>query len=109
MSDRHKHRPITFRPPERDRARLLAYVARTGQPLRAVLAQALAQFLDRVSGDTTSAPVETPQAKRAARKPAPGTATKPAPKQAQDTSKAPHRCPVKGWCGVCGEMKGGKR
>jgi len=41
-------------------------------------------------------PVERPAPERAARRDAgPG--------------KVPHRCPVKGWCEVCQEMKGGKR
>lgn len=44
MPDRHKHLPISFRPPEADRAWLEAYAGQTGQPLRAILAEALARY-----------------------------------------------------------------
>lgn len=52
MADRHKNNPITFRPPADDRAWLLAYAEETGQPVRRVLALALAAFRASVSGDT---------------------------------------------------------
>ena len=45
MTDRHKHTPIRFRPPEADRARLLKYADDTGQPVNAVLTAALREFL----------------------------------------------------------------
>ena len=49
MSSQHKHPPISFRPPEADRARLLQYAAETGEPVNAVLAKALAEYLDRLA------------------------------------------------------------
>ena len=45
MPSQHKHSPISFRPPDADRARLLAYAKETGQPVGRVLSQALAEFL----------------------------------------------------------------
>jgi hypothetical protein len=42
MPSQHKHRPIAFRPPEGDRAWLLEYALRTGRPVNAILAEALA-------------------------------------------------------------------
>ena len=45
--DRHKHTPIRFRPPEADRVRLLAYAAETGRAVNAIIAEALAEYLDR--------------------------------------------------------------
>lgn len=47
MSSQHKHPPISFRPPEADRVRLLQHVAATGEKVNAVLARALAEYLDR--------------------------------------------------------------
>lgn len=44
MPSQHKHRPVSFRPPEGDRAWLLARAAATGQPVNAVLADALAEY-----------------------------------------------------------------
>lgn len=46
MPSQHQHPPISFRPPEGNRARLLAYAERTGQPVNRVLADALAAYLD---------------------------------------------------------------
>lgn len=46
MPSQHKHRPIPFRPPEGDRARLLALAERTGQPVNRILAEALSIYLD---------------------------------------------------------------
>jgi hypothetical protein len=93
MTDRHKHQPITFRPPEGDRAWLYEHAERTGLPVRRVLVLALAEYRAAHSGDTTphvETPAETPQ--RAARK----RAAKPAaPRTTADT---PPRCPPKGWC-----------
>lgn len=48
MPDRHKYSPIRFRPPEVDRARLLEHAAKTGEAVNAVLAKALAEYLDRL-------------------------------------------------------------
>lgn len=44
MADRHKHTPVRFRPPEADRLWLLEYAAKTGRPVNAVLAEALAAY-----------------------------------------------------------------
>ena len=46
MPSQHKHPPIPFRPPEGDRARLLAHAEHTGQPVNRILAEALAAYLD---------------------------------------------------------------
>lgn len=54
MSSQHKHDPISFRPPEGDRARLLAYAERTGRPVNRILAEALAAHLD--AAEKTAAP-----------------------------------------------------
>jgi hypothetical protein len=48
MPDRHKYAPLRFRPPEADRVRLLQHVAETGEKVNAVLAKALAEYLDRL-------------------------------------------------------------
>lgn len=55
MPSQHKHPPISFRPPEADRARLLQHVAETGKPVNAVLAKALTEYLDRHSEGMTYA------------------------------------------------------
>lgn len=52
MSDRHKHAPIRFRPPEADRLWLLEYADTTGRPVNAVLAEALAEYRKRREADT---------------------------------------------------------
>lgn len=44
MGGPHKRAPLSFRPPEADRAWLEAYAARTGQPVNRVLAAALAAY-----------------------------------------------------------------
>jgi hypothetical protein len=44
MPSQHKHPPVSFRPPEGDRAWLLAYAKETGQPVNHILAKALAAF-----------------------------------------------------------------
>jgi hypothetical protein len=46
MPSQHKHPPIPFRPPERDRARLLAYAEQTGQAVNRILTEALTVYLD---------------------------------------------------------------
>jgi hypothetical protein len=61
VADRHKHRPITFRPSERDRGRLDAYIKRTGTPVRRVLALALAAFLDAAEASTADSENESQQ------------------------------------------------
>lgn len=55
MTDRHKHAPIRFRPPEADRLWLLAYAEETGRAVNAVLAEALAKYRSEREGDTRSA------------------------------------------------------
>jgi hypothetical protein len=45
-ADRHKHTPLRFRPRPDDRARLAAFQAATGRPVNAILADALAAWLD---------------------------------------------------------------
>ena len=54
MVNQHKHPPISFRPPEADRVRLLQYAAATGQPVNAVLSAALREFL--AEADETGTP-----------------------------------------------------
>ena len=56
MSSQHKHPPISFRPPEADRARLLRHVAETGEKVNAVLTKALAEYLDRAPAVTDQTP-----------------------------------------------------
>ncbi len=47
MADRHKYRPISFRPPEDDRLWLEEHAAATGAPVRKLLALALAEYRQR--------------------------------------------------------------
>jgi hypothetical protein len=47
VADRHKYAPIRFRPPEPDRLWLLEQAAKTGRPVNAVLAEALAEYRAR--------------------------------------------------------------
>ena len=56
MPNRHKRPPIAFRPPEGDRAWLLAYAQRTGQPVNRILARALAAFRTTCDAEVTPAP-----------------------------------------------------
>jgi hypothetical protein len=51
MTDRHKHAPIPFRPPEDDRTWLLERARRTGRAVNAILARALAEYRQRHDGD----------------------------------------------------------
>ena len=51
MPSQHKHPPIGFRPPEGDRARLLTYAERTGQPVNRILSEALAAYLDAAGAE----------------------------------------------------------
>jgi hypothetical protein len=44
MTSRYKHPPISFRPPEGDRAWLLAESERTGYPVNAILREALTGY-----------------------------------------------------------------
>jgi hypothetical protein len=47
MTDRHKRRPIPFRPSEGDESWLRDHAKRTGQAVNAVLAAALAAYRAR--------------------------------------------------------------
>jgi hypothetical protein len=49
MADRHKANPVTFRPPEGDRAWLYEHAAATGQSVGSVLARALAMYREAVA------------------------------------------------------------
>ena len=51
MADRHKHPPIPFRPPEGDRAWLLAYAKETGRPVNAILAAILSAYRQKIEMD----------------------------------------------------------
>ena len=44
MPSQHKHPPVSFRPPEADRAWLLEHAKAEGKAVNAVLAEALAQY-----------------------------------------------------------------
>jgi hypothetical protein len=50
MTGKHKYTPLRFRPPEAERVWLLAYAEKTGRPVNAILAEALAEY--RISRDT---------------------------------------------------------
>lgn len=50
MPSQHKHPPISLRLPETDRAWLLEYAEATGQPVNAVIAQAVAEYRKRQEG-----------------------------------------------------------
>jgi hypothetical protein len=41
VTDRHKHPPLRFRPPEPERLWLLVYQERTGKPMNAILTEAV--------------------------------------------------------------------
>lgn len=56
MPSVHKHPPIPFRPPEEDRARLLAYAEASGRPVNAILAEALREYLGKVRDTGDAAP-----------------------------------------------------
>ena len=45
MPSAHKYPPIQFRPPEEDRARLLALAEQSSKPVNAILAEALRRYL----------------------------------------------------------------
>lgn len=50
MPGQHKHRPVSFRPPEGDRAVLMHLHKTTGKPVNRILAEALRLYLDHVEG-----------------------------------------------------------
>ena len=45
--DRHKRAPISVRPPEPLRFRLMAYAQRTGRPVNQIFADAIQTYIDR--------------------------------------------------------------
>jgi hypothetical protein len=47
MIDRHRVNPISFRPPEGDRAWLEQHAEQTGKPVRRILAEALAEYREK--------------------------------------------------------------
>lgn len=47
MPSQHKTSPVSFRPPERDRAWLYAHAETTGRPVNAILAEALREYRQR--------------------------------------------------------------
>lgn len=51
MPNQHRSNPVTFRPPEDDRARLHEAAAATGRPVGAILTEALRLWLDLSEGD----------------------------------------------------------
>ncbi len=55
MPSAHKHPPIPFRPPEEDRARLLAYAQASGRAVNAILAEALREYLGKNARDASDA------------------------------------------------------
>jgi hypothetical protein len=80
--------------------------ARGTTPRSEWVAQAIRARLQ--AGRSAAAKSRSPRAARP--RPAP-TATELANERARDlrgSGEVPHRCPVKGWCSVCGEMKGPK-
>ena len=92
MTDRHKYAPVRFRPPEADRARLLSYAAEAGRPVNAVLAEALAEYLDRREEDLRDL-------ERRANHPCPGCGHLPAAHEGgrPSTTLYCHDCPD----GIC--------
>lgn len=45
MTDRHKNPPLRFRPPEPERSWLAAYQEQTGQPMNAILTEAVRRLM----------------------------------------------------------------
>jgi len=56
MPNQHRHPPIPFRPPEGDRAWLLAHAAATGRPVNAMLADALRAYRASLDPEHAGAP-----------------------------------------------------
>ena len=130
MADRHKSKPISFRPPEGDRLWLASFAAETGRPLRAVLAAALAEYranhggVSANGGATTDSGDSTPRGSstrgkpRTARKPRTGpepatalpSALPDVPLTVASALPKPRRCShpgkrsVGGWCPDCDHL-----
>jgi len=51
MSSQHKTNPVTFRPPEGDRAWLYAYADAVGRAMGSILSEALAEYRKRREAD----------------------------------------------------------
>ena len=90
MTDRHKYKPVRFRPPESDRLWLVEHAATTGRAVNAVLADALAAYRATVSGPTTSGPATAPSGPTTS---ASGATTEKQPKRAR-APKVPPPVPV---------------
>ena len=116
MPDRHKHKPLRFRPPETDLLWLLEHSAETGRAVNAVLSDALAAYRQSLSGPTTVAPSgpttqanpapSGPTTKRQAR----ATKSPPAIPGLKPASELPRRCThpgkrsVGGYCNECDHL-----
>ena len=55
MPNRQKYRPISFRPPEADRLRLLNHANRTGKAVNAIIAEAVHKHLDEMDREADDA------------------------------------------------------
>jgi hypothetical protein len=92
---RHKNSGISWHWPGEIETGMRKLAADRGVHVSAVLAEACTAYLE-ACGEPTRHP-------RRERAPRAVTTQKPA-----ETSTAPHRCPLKGWCGVCQEWKLGR-
>jgi predicted DNA-binding protein len=63
MPSQHKHPPVSFRPPEALRERLLAHAAETGSPVGAIITAAVEAYLpggeDQQESDCTEQDKQT--------------------------------------------------
>jgi hypothetical protein len=50
MPSQHKHGPVSFRPPEDDRAWLYAHAAETGRSVGSILSEALSAYRLAIEG-----------------------------------------------------------
>ena len=91
MSDRHKYKPVRFRPPESDRLWLVEHSSATGRAVNAVLADALAAYRASVGGPTTSGPTAVPSGPTT---PESGPTTEKRPQRARAVKVPPAALPV---------------
>lgn len=56
MADRHKNQPLRFRPPEPERLWLVSYQEKTGQPMNAILTEAVRRLRAEVEGNDHGTP-----------------------------------------------------